>query len=233
MPAYFEGLDEILGVRLQSGHNILVYGHPLSGKTTLGLQFIFSGLKSGEYGILSLTNETPEGLKRRAENFGWALEKYEQENALKFLDCFSKTVGIADEFCSDSASTFRLPGLTDLTGIILVASQLSSQLWKEEKQIRFVFDSLSSLFLYNPTSHVLRFLHVLLGRMKTVGAISLYVIESGVHSENVITAIKSMCDGVVALTEEGGKRYMECNLGLSEAQRCPIQLSNRGVTPRR
>lgn len=52
VPTGVKGLDDMLGGGLPSGRCILVCGGPGSGKTILGIQFLYNGaVKYGETGL--------------------------------------------------------------------------------------------------------------------------------------------------------------------------------------
>ena len=82
------GVDKILaGNGFPKGHTILINGGPGSGKTTFSTQYLYSGaVKENEPGILVTMDEEPEDIKKHLMNFGWDLEKLEQDNMLKFIN---------------------------------------------------------------------------------------------------------------------------------------------------
>lgn len=51
VPTYITGLDEILKGGLPSGRTTLVVGSPGSGKTVMGIEFIYRGAINNESGI--------------------------------------------------------------------------------------------------------------------------------------------------------------------------------------
>ncbi|HWI84116.1 ATPase domain-containing protein [Ramlibacter sp.] len=71
------GLDDILGGGLPANHLYLVEGTPGAGKTTLGLQFLRSGVQSGQTGLYITLSETGAELKTVAASHGWSLEGIE------------------------------------------------------------------------------------------------------------------------------------------------------------
>jgi circadian clock protein KaiC len=80
-------LDKILGGGFNRGDTILVAGQPGAGKTTLGLQFLYSGAtKFGENGTYVTFVESVEKLKRDALRFEWDFEKLLKEKKSGFLD---------------------------------------------------------------------------------------------------------------------------------------------------
>lgn len=71
------GLDDVLGGGLPTKHLYLVEGNPGSGKTTLGLQFLMQGVRTGEKGLYVTLSETGEELRTVAASHGWSLEGIE------------------------------------------------------------------------------------------------------------------------------------------------------------
>ncbi len=80
------GLDEMLsGGFLPTSVN-LVEGAPGTGKSTLGMQFIYNGIvKFGEPGLLVTFEQFPEQYYRDAWNFGWDFRKLEKEGLLRVI----------------------------------------------------------------------------------------------------------------------------------------------------
>lgn len=222
-----EGLETAFHGKLQPRQNTLIVGPPFSGKTTLGLQFIASGLKAGDKCVVITTNETAEGIKRRALEFGWDFEKHERTGDLKFIDCYSKIVGLSAT--SSHSVYFAGQDEKDLERLSIILSAIISDYWGSNANIRVFFDNLSSLFLYSDLLTVSRFLHVVLGRLKAVRATSMLALESGLHDEQTMTAIRSLCDGVVLLTNEGDTRFLHGTLGMGDFNKLPLRITPKGL----
>jgi circadian clock protein KaiC len=80
------GLDEMLSGGLLEGSITLVRGAPGTGKTTFGMQFLYSGVTSeDERGLLVSFEEFPFSLHRDALSFGWDLRKLEKEEKLRLI----------------------------------------------------------------------------------------------------------------------------------------------------
>ena len=80
------GLDEMLcGGFLRHTAN-LVEGAPGTGKTTLGMQYIYHGIVScGEPGLILTFEQFPQQYYRDAANFGWDFRRLEQEGKLRVV----------------------------------------------------------------------------------------------------------------------------------------------------
>ncbi len=80
------GLDEMLSGGLLEGSTTLVRGAPGTGKTTLGIQFLYSGIvDESERGLLISFEEFPSSLHRDALSFGWDLRQLEKEKKLRII----------------------------------------------------------------------------------------------------------------------------------------------------
>lgn len=71
------GLDEILCGGFTPQRLYLIEGHPGTGKTTLGLQFLLEGLRNGEKGLYVTLSETAHELRAAAKSHGWSLDGIE------------------------------------------------------------------------------------------------------------------------------------------------------------
>lgn len=81
-----DGLDEILhGGFLPQTANV-VEGAPGTGKSTLGMQFIYNGIvKYNEPGIIVTFEEFPQQYYRDAASFGWDFKALESQNKLRIV----------------------------------------------------------------------------------------------------------------------------------------------------
>jgi KaiC domain protein len=71
-----KGLDAILGGGIPKGYVVAVIGSCGTGKTTLGLHFIYEGLKNGENCIVLSFEEDEESIIRNATSVGMKLEEF-------------------------------------------------------------------------------------------------------------------------------------------------------------
>jgi circadian clock protein KaiC len=67
------GFDYLLRGGLPANRIHLVEGHPGSGKTTFGLQFLLAGIKRGERCMYITLSETADELRANACSHGWDL----------------------------------------------------------------------------------------------------------------------------------------------------------------
>jgi circadian clock protein KaiC len=80
------GLDDMLYGGLISGSVTLIQGAPGTGKTTVGMQFLYEGAaQQDEPGLLISFEQFPHTLYRDALTHGWNLRELEQEGKLRVM----------------------------------------------------------------------------------------------------------------------------------------------------
>ncbi len=127
------GLDEVLPGGLPANRLYLVEGMPGTGKTTLALQFLLEGRRSGERGLYVTLSETKEELLQVAESHGWSLDG---------IDLYELGASQARLEPEQGYTVFH-PEEVELT-------ETAQQVYAEVERInptRVVFDSLSEMRL--------------------------------------------------------------------------------------
>ena len=80
------GFDELLSGGIPRGNIALVEGAPGTGKTTMGLEFIYRGaVELDEPGLIVLFEVSPEKIIRDTSAFGWNLSELEQSDRVKII----------------------------------------------------------------------------------------------------------------------------------------------------
>lgn len=95
---------------------------------------------------------------------------------------------------------------SDLTGIGIELSELLSGMATaadEDEDILMCFNSVTSLLQYADLQRAFRFLHVVTGRIKTVGATGHYHLDPEAHDRQTLATLKGLFDAVVEVEEDG------------------------------
>lgn len=190
-----EALDEVLGGGFVPNRLYLIEGVPGAGKTTLGMQFLLEGVRSGEPVLYVTLSETEEEIHDTAASHGWRLdgltirELVPSEEALQPDDQYSMFHPSEIEL-SDTTKSI----LHDVTHI---------------KPTRVVFDSLSELRLLAGSS--LRYRRQLLAlKQFFTGRRCTVLLLDDMTSENHDMQVQSIAHGVIRLEqvqpEYGGQR---------------------------
>ncbi|MFP4037790.1 MAG: ATPase domain-containing protein, partial [Desulfobacteraceae bacterium] len=85
-PTQIHGLDAILQGGFPTQRMTLITGGPGTGKSLLGLEFVYRGAVAGEPGIFVTFEEPGENVRQNAGTLGWDLAALEQAGSLFLLD---------------------------------------------------------------------------------------------------------------------------------------------------
>src|SRR5712692_7693819 len=78
--------DAMLRGGFMKGDAVMLAGSAGTGKTTIGLQYLISGIKTaGEGGIYLTFEQHPDQIYRDAKSFGWDLQKMEADDKLRIV----------------------------------------------------------------------------------------------------------------------------------------------------
>src|SRR5712691_8264559 len=81
-----EGLDSIFLGGIPRTNVIMVQGAAGTGKTLMGMEFIYRGItEHNEPGMIVVFETSPDKLVRDAAQFGWNLEELQRQNKLKIV----------------------------------------------------------------------------------------------------------------------------------------------------
>ncbi len=125
-PTGIAGLDQMMDGGVPAGSCTLVSGATGTGKTLLGLSWLYQGCCNHEPGLLVAFDESPAQLLRSAASFGWDLDAQINRGLLQIYHCspvefdvdrlvytlIEKMNGNVSRVVIDSISTFEL-GMPD------------------------------------------------------------------------------------------------------------------------
>jgi KaiC domain protein len=180
------GLDEMLGGGIPAGQIIALLGSCGTGKTTLSLQFIWTGLQKGEKCIFISLEEDEADITGNAMNYGWDLKPHIDSKMLTLVK-----LEPADAKSTVSRIRSELPAYIKATGAK-----------------RVIFDSVSLLsMLFDNDSDRRTGLFDLCKQIKTAGATAMFTAEVNPSNPTVSRdgLVEYVADGVILL------RYNEVN----------------------
>ena len=123
-------LDQLIGGGIPKGFNVLIVGRPGTGKTILGLQYLYEGAKKGENGLYITVDANSNLVREQGQVFGWDIKELEADKKICILDV-------------------PLNMRQRLSIFNLIQSKI-----KEYNVKRIVFDSLSS-FIFNMNQFII------------------------------------------------------------------------------
>ncbi|MFH0884978.1 MAG: ATPase domain-containing protein [Candidatus Micrarchaeota archaeon] len=211
-----------LDILLEGGYfnpgNIVMIGPSGMEKAAFAYHFAAS-VGANENAYIICGNSSPADIINKASTLGLNLNKPN----IFFIDCYSATLGKPQEGDPKKIKIVMGPGaLNDISLMINEATQESTG-----KKMRVIFDTLSTFVLYNPQDSIRKFLGVIEGRLKGVGATAIYLVDEGVHDKQVLSLIAHGMDETYTIADQGGKFVMilpELDMPV------PIKVGPAGVT---
>jgi KaiC/GvpD/RAD55 family RecA-like ATPase len=180
------------------GTNILVSGPPLSGKRSLCLDILASGVENGEGAIIVTTKD---GADRVLDDFE-TRTPYE-DRPVAVVDCVTRQQGVADTRDDDRIKYASSP--VDMTGIGIKLSEFLQTFYRNQgvERNRVMVHSLSTLRMYADLQAVFRFLHVFTGRIQSVDGLGVFAIDDSAHDDQTMNTLKQLFDGILTTQEDG------------------------------
>lgn len=215
VPSGIKELDEALQGGFTRPSNLMLTGAPLCGKKELAIKILNYGLEINEGAIYISTSQTAEETRSHWLNYGLKTS-WEKNGQVKFVDCYSKMLGIQ---CSDTPSIRRIPSLLDFTKLNVTIAELCSNFTLKKMQTRMIMDSLTALLIYSSLQTVMRFLHLFTGKLRKQNVLSLFLLEEGTHDHNTFNLLKTFTNGIIKMDSNQRNIQLE---GFIRSSKIPI-----------
>jgi len=194
-------LDELLKGGIPEVTNTLLYAPPFIGKETILKNFVLSGLRGGEPVIFVLTDKSFSEMREEMQGMDKNFIQYENEGKVKYIDVYSKGVELQEE----GQNVIFVDSPINRERITASIISTEREFAKKYERHRLIFDSISTLIVYSDAKAVFRFLQVVSGTCKRLGATSIFSMTRGMHEEIEVQTIKHLMDGVIEMREEGSR----------------------------
>ena len=224
------GLDSIVSGGLKQGRSVVVSGPPGSGKTTMGLQFLYAGAKDfDEPGVyLSLAQNIDE-IKSDSKSHGWDFDDLISKDKILMID--ARPFKLTDDSIRKDDSLYRgeqIP-FEHLTKLILSSI-------KRVEAKRIVIDSITILEMqYSDEFNTRQGLQGLVQALESCGVSALLLSET--VNETQIPPEWFVSSGVIQLRHTRNQETMERSIqvtklrGIKHSEQIhPIELDENGLT---
>ncbi len=201
--------------------NFILYGPAYSGRKTFTNLFISEGLKKGIPAIYVVTQNTPNEVKDSLRQVIPKIDVYEEKGLVKFIDLYSRSMGIKEEL----PNTIYVEKPTDLDAIQNAIGEFQEGFDGKCKYHKIVFFSVSTLLTYVEPLSIFRFFQVLNAKNKRNNAVSLYVVDTGMHKQSDIQTLKHTMNGFIEFKLDDLKYYLRMEGGGDVMSRAWIEYS--------
>lgn len=210
-------LDDLMFGGLPPAAQTLVNGPVHTGKDVLARLFVAEGLKSGVPAIWVVTDKTYTQIRDDMLAIFPQYGEAEQKGLVRYVDLYSRSLGVTQ---AEPGVKLLAPSdkamLEQLTQAVNGFAQEFRDRFKGASY-RLVFETVSTLSAYLDTTATFRFLQPFSGRRRLDGAASMYVLETGMHSESDLQTLEHMTDGSINLKLDQLKTFLSVR-GLGEVQ---------------
>jgi KaiC/GvpD/RAD55 family RecA-like ATPase len=183
------------------GCTISLFGPVGVGKTVFCENLAQGYLNSGAGCVYVSTERAPTDIRNDFRTLRADVDKLETQKKLAFVDGYSWLAG-------GSTEMFRVENLANLSELTITIEEAYTYIGQEGL---LILDSVSPLCLHNPEEDVTKLLQLIAARTRNWGAIGIFVVQAGIHSEAFYNAMAYLVDGMFDLrqNEEGNaiKRY--------------------------
>jgi len=194
-------LDDILGGGLPKGSICIFESSPGIPKELIASQVFYNRLKEGDCGLYVTTDNTPDGLINLWNNYGWNVEDVQKNGVLRFIDAYSKILGIRKPV---SDKIIQVPNPQALIEFGIAMKQSNTMLWNINPNIINVIDSISTMALFLKADDCGMFFQTLIGRMRQQGVTGIILLESGMHDSRVDVSLKHFADVLFEFKNDEG-----------------------------
>ncbi len=193
-----EGFDDLIGGGFPPGTCILLITPPIIESRLFCLEYIYKGLLVDEPGMIITMDYSPESLKIRALQYGWILSRGEENKLLRWVDGYSLN---AKKDVKSTDTIKRIGGSIALSDLTIGMSQIQRDFHQIKDYYRFIFDSLSTLFIYNDPNTIYRFLRVIISKLRMSGGVGFFTLGERMHDPQIEMTLRYMMDGTIQIED--------------------------------
>ena len=185
---------EVLRPRaLEPGMAVLVSGPAMCNKRELVLDLLTAGDRDGRATVFVTTRRSATATARDYETVGGRSEN------LAIVDCVSRLGGF--ERVTDGPGRRYISDPGDLTGTGIAVTQFLREFDRESMTPWLGVHSLSTMLMYSDLRRTFRCLHVLLGRIRTLGGVAVATLETTAAADRERDVVGQPFDARVEVRE--------------------------------
>ncbi|HUT27246.1 MAG TPA: RAD55 family ATPase [Methanomassiliicoccales archaeon] len=172
--------------------SVLILGSPGVGMLEFQLGMVKEYLEAEEPVVFVTLDLPPRDLLAVMEAFGIPMDRLGR--GLYIIDYHSSLIGNSEEREAYEGSKVRR--IHDLEGIMFNVANIHSEV---KRPLRVFMNTLSTLFLYNQPSVVLKFFQISTSRIRSEFGTVFVSVFDGVHEEKAVNHLMALADGALEL----------------------------------
>ncbi|MCX6650464.1 MAG: RAD55 family ATPase [Methanomassiliicoccales archaeon] len=172
--------------------SVLLLGSPGVGLLEFELSMVKEYLDDGEPVVFVSMDMLPRDLLNMMERFGIPMDRL--GDGLYVIDYHSSLLGNSED--RDGQEKDKVRRIHDLEGIMFNVANIHAEV---KKPLRVFVHTLSTLFLYNQPSVVLKFFQISASRIRSEFGTAFIAVFDGVHDEKSLNHLMALADGVLEL----------------------------------
>lgn len=173
--------------------SMLLQGPPKVGKSMFCRNYVRGAKRVGRPVVYVTTDEAPDQI------LGELKDIVGTEESIRLVDCYSWRLGLRNQGGLYSSSSANLSDLS-----VTMQKALG-----DLDRPYIIFDSISSLALDANEDSALRFLRILVPRIRMNRSFSLFTLSEGLHSSSFVNALRTVFDGIIEMKIEESRNGLE------------------------
>jgi KaiC/GvpD/RAD55 family RecA-like ATPase len=199
-------LDDLLYGGYPASSNILVSRHAHSGKEMFVKMFIANQIKNGTPAIVVLTDKSVASFEEEMEYLLPSFHQYAESGMIKYIDIYNAIMGSKKP--RNDSMVIHLTEKNDFEGISDAVESFATKLKKNGyKQYCFGFESLSTIIAYTSANQTFEFLQPFVGKRNMDDAVSMYIVDAGIHTESDMEILNHAMDGEISIKGDNINTY--------------------------
>lgn len=182
-------------------YSLLLIGPPGVGKQDFCIDLANYYLEKGENVIFLTTESSPADVVRRGADIGVDLNSFAK--SLYYVDSYSWSLRQSKSTSAENRNIVRITSPESLNEIIVKVERIMGFF---DGKVRLITHSLSPFFLHNEDKEVIKFIQLLVSRIKEDGSFALATLQEGVHSPTSVNTISYLMDGKIEMRFHEGEK---------------------------
>ena len=217
LPSGVPGFDDMLHGGIPNGASIILQGPSSGEKDVLANQFLGCGLDENGSVMIVLTMISPDEWRTQMRSIGQRLSDYEKEGQIVIVDWYTQKNERVRSVEVRGSVVLSSKSITNLE----IAIDKAIKSIKDAPTKRAVIAILSPAIKALGFDTIYGFAQSIRGKFKKYNITGLFLLDKGMHDQNVVTSLQSVFDGVFDIERERVGDSMVTRLGI---------LSMKGMT---